>query len=142
MLAETVEHSLRDDLVLVALPAVIAACAAVTAAWIAHRNRRTLDTGNAKDLGTTVHDMAQTQEVQAALTHTNTRELLDVAEHLVTLNRKLDHVIETQAEAKSHRETMERELHEHVTESLGTHAELRADFEALMRQHQHGEEEA
>ncbi len=38
-----------------------------------------LDTGNEKNLGHTVHDIAQTVELIAAQTHTNTSELLNIS---------------------------------------------------------------
>jgi Na+/glutamate symporter len=45
------------------------------------------DTGNNKQLGETVHDMAQTQEILSAQIHTNTREV-------VVLSQKLDQHID------------------------------------------------
>jgi uncharacterized coiled-coil DUF342 family protein len=41
-----------------------------------------VDTGNGKDIGTTVHDIAQTVEVMQSQLHTNTREVLNLHDRL------------------------------------------------------------
>jgi hypothetical protein len=69
-----------------AVPATIAAIAAVRASRGIRLNRKMMDTGNAKDIGTTVHDLAQTTEIIVAQSHINTNELLglraEFREHL------------------------------------------------------------
>jgi Na+/glutamate symporter len=42
------------------------------------------ETSNGKNLGKTVHDMAQTQEIISAQIHTNTKEIVNHAETLQT----------------------------------------------------------
>lgn len=69
-----------------AVPATIAAIAAVRAMRGIRDNTKHLDTGNEKDIGTTVHDLAQITEVMSAQSHLNTTELLglraEFREHL------------------------------------------------------------
>ena len=50
-----------------------------------------IDTGNQKDIGRYVHDIASNQQTILALLHTNTREVTMLSENVV----KLDHRIAT-----------------------------------------------
>jgi len=82
----TTEHDLIYIAIITAVPATIAAVAALLGARSAKRGRResaeAQDTGNAKKLGHTVHDIAQTVEVISAQVHTNATELLSINEKL------------------------------------------------------------
>lgn len=88
----------HDDLlyavIALVIPASIAAFAAIRSARIAAKNRRSMDTGNDRPIGETIHDIAQQQEIAAAIQHTNTRELVQVVEHVVKVEDKLDGHIE------------------------------------------------
>jgi hypothetical protein len=113
------EHlSFGQALAVVAVPAIIAAMAAVWSAVLTRRNREEvranaerLDTGNGRSIGETVHDMAQTVEIQSALQHTNTRELLDVAGMTVRSSERL--------------RELDVLLAEHIADSQAVHDELR-----------------
>ncbi len=76
------EHDIVYAATIAAVPATIAAVAALSAARNGRRNRRAITTGNEKDIGVTVHDIAQTVELTSAQVHTNTRELLDISSKL------------------------------------------------------------
>lgn len=93
--------------IIVLVPAVLAATAAVWSAYLTRQNRRSIDTGNDKDIGTTVHDIAQMQEVMSAQLHTNTRELLNLREK--------------QLDAAEHRQQIDAKLTEHIEESSRVH---------------------
>lgn len=84
------------DVFVVAVPAFIAAVASMYVAKVTRANRRSLaaqdemmDTGNGKDLGSTVHDIAQTVEILAAQQHTNTSELLTTQERVQSIGERL-----------------------------------------------------
>jgi hypothetical protein len=77
------------------VPALIAAIAAVWSAYLARKNRYTIDTGNGRTIGETVHDMAQQQEIAQAIQHTNTRELVQLSNHLTRVETKIDYWIDT-----------------------------------------------
>jgi hypothetical protein len=66
--------------------------------WAASRRVKRIedkaDTGNAKDIGTTVHDLAQTTEILSAQIHTNTKELLTISQGVEKLGDKLDEHME------------------------------------------------
>jgi len=94
-------------LLAVSIPATVAAAAAVWSAYLTRANRKTMDTGNDKDLGATVHDIAQLQEIMSAQLHTNTRELLDLRER--------------QIDAAEARVEIDRKLSDHITESNRVH---------------------
>ena len=91
-----------EALAIVAVPATIAAAAGVWSAVLTRRNRaevrdsaEQLSTGNGKSLGNTVHDNAQMLELLSAQLHTNTRELLMLAERQGALSELLSlHVAE------------------------------------------------
>jgi hypothetical protein len=71
--------------------------------------KRTVDTGNSKDIGTTIHDLDQTIELLRALAHTNTDDTL-------LLLVKLDQLIEHQSELANYlRDKMDEEKGEHLT---------------------------
>lgn len=84
------DHTEWLAVVLVIVPASIGAWASVAAAKVAKQNRATMDTGNGKDIGETVHDIAQQQEIAAAIQHTNTREVVELAERMVRVEDKID----------------------------------------------------
>lgn len=72
------------------------------------RIRNTVDTGNSKDLGTTIHDLDQTIELLRALAHGNTDDTL-------LLLVKVDQLMEAQKElSELLRDTMG-EKGEHLT---------------------------
>lgn len=90
MLADIQHGTIWDAIVSLWVPATIGAAAAVYAAKIARDNRRKLDTGNDRDIGTTIHDIAQTVEVLSAQVHTNTKETLDALEASKKVTERLD----------------------------------------------------
>lgn len=60
----------------------------------ARKTRSRLDTGNGRDIGTTVHDSAQLQEVLSAQVHTNTKELLSMSMSVTTLAERIERLAE------------------------------------------------
>lgn len=71
---------------------IVVAVISAVSAWQGRRSRRVerkvdqaidnQDTGNGRNLGTTVHDLAQQQEVVLAQLHTNTRETIEQGQAL------------------------------------------------------------
>jgi hypothetical protein len=120
LIAGTDDPALVHDLLVVALPATIAAVAAILAAFIASAARRDAgrarksaadakeyaNTGNGMTLGETAHDTNQTVELLAAMLHTNTKETILLQERM---------------------NSQEALLAEHVAEASGVHARI-ADY--------------
>jgi hypothetical protein len=97
------------DQVVITVGVVVSAWFAYRAARHSRQSKRTsneaaksvekvkeiVDTGNEKDLGTTVHDLAEGQEFIIAKLHTNTKELLKLVETVAETNERLnDHLDE------------------------------------------------
>lgn len=88
---------------------VIVAAIGAVGVWQGKRGRRVeakmdqalsnQETGNDKDIGATVHDLAQTSEVIVGQLHTNTRELLTLGDRFDT------HLLESK---QIHREILDR----------------------------------
>lgn len=91
------EHSSLFDVFIVAIPASIAAGAAIYGARLAQGARNqaarnaakaavltdTLDTGNEKDIGTTVHDIAQTVDAIQEQGHYNSNGIRSLRDELM-----------------------------------------------------------
>jgi outer membrane murein-binding lipoprotein Lpp len=91
VIASEITHGGILDIVLsLWVPVSITAVATVYVAKVARENRKRIDTGNDKDLGTTVHDMAQTVEILSAQIHTNTSETLAAREKAEQAVTRLD----------------------------------------------------
>jgi hypothetical protein len=78
------------NLLLVSIPAAIAAVASIYIAKLTRDVRSNQDTGNQRRLGETVHDIAQTVEILAAQIHTNTRETLETRQHALDTREQVE----------------------------------------------------
>jgi hypothetical protein len=78
---EATNHDLVWAAVLQMMGAVLVGLLVLTGViYQSRKTRGKLDTGNERDIGFTVHDMSQTQEIIQVQTRTNTKELLEVIE--------------------------------------------------------------
>lgn len=82
-------HGVVDDVIAVVVAILVFVPAFIIAISQTRKVGKKVDTGNGRTIGSTVHDTAQTVELVEAMMHTNTREIIMVA-------NKLDaHIVES-----------------------------------------------
>ena len=99
--------AVAEETVGMVVVALVAAVGLIGSTWVASRRgarsgaqegsqalRDAVDTGNGKNLGNTVRDIAQTTELLQAQGHTNAGDINEVGQGISRLDEKLDRVHE------------------------------------------------